>query len=132
MSFFVRSASVDIEHGRQFLIFGDESDRKGIDAVAGVLLCETFTLEDVAQMTAAVSADYLRATTVRVGKALDAAPVLFIEARPAAARLEFGLRRVKWVVAAPTDKGTGRVQPLVLTAERPFCSLVDDDSLLVR
>ena len=82
-------------------------------------------------MAATVSADYLRATTVGVSMALDAAAVFFIEAGPAAARLEFGLRRVQWIVAAPTDKGAGRVQTLVLAAERPLCSLVDDDSLFL-
>src|SRR5215213_3607485 len=99
--------------------------------MAGVLLREAFAFEDVAQVAAAVSAEYLRATPVRVGMALHAAWVFFIEARPAAARLEFSLRRIQRVVAAPANKGAGRKQRLVLAAERPFRSLVDDDSLFV-
>ena len=123
--------SVGVEDGRQFAAFGNEPDGKGVDAVAGVLLRKAFAFEDVAQVAAAVSADYLGATAIRVGTAFDAAGIFFIEAGPAAARLEFCLRRVKRVVAAPADKRAGRIQRLVLAAERTFRSLVNDDSLFL-
>lgn len=125
------SLSVGVEHGRQFPTFGDETDGKGVDAVACILLREAFAFEDVAQVAAAVCANYLRATSIRVGTAFDAAWVFFIEARPATARLELSLCRVKRIVAAPTNKGAGRIQSLVLTAERSFCSLADDDSFFL-
>lgn len=99
--------------------------------MAGVLLGEAFTFEDVAQMAAAVGADYLRAAPVRVRMSLDTVRIFFIKTRPAAARLEFCLRRVKRVVAAATDKRARRIQRLVLAGERPFRSLVDDDSLFL-
>ena len=42
------SALVSIEHGRQFFAFGNESNGKGVNAVAGLLFCKAFALEDVA------------------------------------------------------------------------------------
>ena len=99
--------------------------------MAGVLLCKAFVFEDVAQVAAAVGANYLRATPVRIPMALHTPWVFIIEARPAATRLEFSLRRIERVVAASTNKSAGRKQCLVLAAERPFRSLVDDDSLFV-
>ena len=82
--------------------------------MAGVLLREAFAFEDMAEMAAAISADYLRATPVHVQMALNAPRVFFIEARPAAARLEFSLRRIKRVVATPANEGAGRKLRLVL------------------
>jgi hypothetical protein len=100
-------ASVGVEHGRQLTALGDEPDGEGVDAVARVLVGEALALEDVAEVAAAVGADYFRAPAVRVRVALDAPRVLFVETRPAAARLELGLGRVEWVVAAPADEGAG-------------------------
>lgn len=42
------SALVSVEHGRQFFAFGNESNGEGVNAVAGVFICQTFALEDVA------------------------------------------------------------------------------------
>jgi len=78
-------ASVGVEHGRQRAAFGDEPNGKRVDAVASVLFRKAFTLEHVAQVPAAVSADYLGAMTIRVGMAFDPARVLVIEAWPTAA-----------------------------------------------
>jgi hypothetical protein len=100
--------------------------------VARVLLREAFAFEHVAQVPAAVSADYLRAPTIRIRTAFDAARVFFIEAWPTAARLEFGFRREKRVIATPAYKRARRIQRLVLAGERSFCSFVDDDSLFLR
>ena len=77
--------SVSVEYGRQFSAFWDEPDGKGVDAVAGVLLREAFAFKDVAQVAAAVGADYLRAIPIRIGMAFNALRVFFIEARPTAA-----------------------------------------------
>ncbi len=45
----LRSSSlVSIEHGRQFLAFGNESNGNGVNAVAGLLFCKAFALENVA------------------------------------------------------------------------------------
>lgn len=96
-----------------------------------VLLGEAFAFEYVAEMAAAVRADYLNATSVGVAMPLDAARVFVIEAGPAAARLKLSLRRVERVVAAPANKRAGRKQRLVLAAEWPFRSLVYDHSLFV-
>ena len=60
--------------------------------MAGVLLGEAFAFEHVAQMAAAVCADYFRATPIGVHMSLYAPWVFFIEAGPATARLEFSLR----------------------------------------
>ncbi len=98
--------------------------------MASVLLREVFAFEDVAQVPAAVGADYLCATAVGVRMALHASGIFFIETGPAAARLEFGRSRVKRVVATPADKRAGRKQRVVVAAERPFRSFVDDDALL--
>ena len=77
--------SVVVEHGRQFPAFGDEADGEGVDAMAGVPLREVFAFEDVAQVAAAVGADYLGAMPVRVRMGLHSPGVFFIEAGPAAA-----------------------------------------------
>ena len=82
-------------------------------------------------MAAAVRADDLRATPVRVRMPLHASLVFFVETWPAAARLEFGLRRIEGVVAATADERAGRIELLVLARERSFRALVDDDSLFV-
>ncbi len=100
--------------------------------MAGVLPGEAFPFKDVAQVTAAVGADYFRTTTVRVRMSLHASWVFVIEAGPAAARFKFSFCRIEGVVAAPANKSAGRKQRLVLAAERPFRSLVNDDSLFVR
>ena len=42
------AAVVSVEHGRRFFAFENESNGKGVDAVAGVFISKTFTLEDVA------------------------------------------------------------------------------------
>src|ERR1044072_2492475 len=77
-------------------------------------------------------ADYLRATPVRVLNSLDGLRIFFIEARPAAARLEFSLCRIERVVTAPANKRAGRKHLLVLAGEWPFRSFVSDYSLFVR
>ena len=99
--------------------------------MAGVLPRKAFAFEDVAQVAAAMGADYLYATAVGVRMALHASRVFFIKARPAAARFEFSLRRIKWVIATTTNKGAARKQCLVFAAERTFRSFVDDDSLFI-
>jgi hypothetical protein len=72
--------------GRQVPAFGDEPDGQRVHAMTGVLPGEAFPFEDVAQVTAAVGADYFCTTPVRVRMALHASWVFFIEARPAAQR----------------------------------------------
>ena len=99
--------------------------------MASVLRREAFPFEHVAQVPAAVSADYLRAMTVRIRTAFDAARVFFIEAWPTASRLKFGFRREKRVVATPADKRARRIQRLVLAREWSFCSFVDNNSLFL-
>ena len=83
--------------------------------MASVLLREAFAFKHVAEVAAAVSADDLSATAIRIGTAFDAARVFFVEAWPTAARLEFGFRRVKGIVATPADERARRIQRLVLT-----------------
>jgi hypothetical protein len=63
--------------------------------------------------------------------ALHAPWILVIEAGPAAARLEFSLGGKERIVAAPANKNAGRKQRIVFSAERPFGSLVDYDSLFL-
>ena len=97
--------SVSIAHWRQFPVFGDEPDGEGVDAVTGVLIREAFAFEDVAQVTAAVGADYLRVTPVRILMTHHTARVFFIEAGPTAALiLNLASAGIKWVVAAPANK----------------------------
>ena len=100
--------SVRVEHWRQFLGLRYEPDRERVNAVTSVLVSEAFAFKDVAQVTAAVSAEYLRATPVLIETALYAFWIFFIEAGPAAARIEFGLRRKERVVAAPANKSSRR------------------------
>jgi hypothetical protein len=59
--------------------------------MTGVLLGEAFAFEDVAEMAAAVRANYLRATPVRILESLNGPRVFVIEAGPATTRLEFSL-----------------------------------------
>lgn len=99
--------------------------------MARVLIRKTFAFEDVAQVTATVGADDLRATSVRIRNALHASREFVIETGPAAARLKLRFRRIQRVVAAPANEGSGRIKRFVLAAERPFRSLVDDDSFFI-
>ncbi len=74
-------------------------------------------------------AKYFDASSIRIHMALHALWVFFIEARPAAPRMEFGLRGIEWIIAAPADKDAGREKLVVLAAKGPLRALVDDDSL---
>ena len=99
--------------------------------MAGVFVCEAFALEDVTQVGMAVSASDFDASSIRIYMALHAVWVFFIEARPAAARMEFGLCRIERVVAASTNKRAGREKLIVLAGIWPFRALMDDDALFL-
>jgi hypothetical protein len=126
------SALVSVEHDGQLFAFGNESNGKGVNAVAGVFIRKAFALEDVTQMGMAVSAKYFDASSVPVYMTLHALRVFFIEARPAAARIEFGLCGIERIVAAPTNKGAGREKLIVLACIRPLRALKDYDLLFFR
>ena len=122
---------VRVEYGRQFPAFGDEADRQRVDAVTGIFVGQAFPFEDVAEVAAAMGTDDLGATPVCVRVPPNSSRIFFIEAGPAAAGVEFSLSRIKWVVAPPANKRAGRKEPVVLTAERPFRTLVDDYSFFI-
>ena len=79
----------------------------------------------------AVSASDFDASPVRIYVTLHAVWVFFVKTRPAAAGIEFRLRGIERVVAAPTDKRAGREKLVVLAGEGHFRSLIDDDSLFL-
>ena len=99
--------------------------------MARVLLRKAFTFENVAEVSAAMRADDLYATPVRIWTTLDTARIFVVEAGPTAAGFEFGFRRIEWIVAAPAYKRARRKHRFVFAAERPFGSLVDNDPLFV-
>jgi hypothetical protein len=76
-----------------------------------------------------VSAKYFDASSIRIYMALHALRVFFIEARPAATRMEFGRCGIKRIVAPPTNKHAGREKLIVLADKWHFRALTDDDSL---
>ena len=74
-----------VEHGRQFFAFWNKANGEGVDAVARVLFCKAFALEDVAQVRMAMSAENFCAPSIGIHMPLDTPWELIIKTRPAAA-----------------------------------------------
>ena len=64
---------------------------------------ESFSHEDVAEMTTAIIAEDFRAKTVAVGHLLDSAFDLIVEAGPTALADEFVIGTIERRVATPAD-----------------------------
>ena len=96
--------------------------------MARVLAGESFSHEDVAEMTTAVITDDFRAKTVAVGHTLDRTLDLIIEAGPTALADEFVIGPIERRVATPADVGAWLLEIRVFADERPFCPFTQDDT----
>jgi hypothetical protein len=95
--------------------------------VPRVLRGEALAEEDVPQVAAAGRTLDLDPLTVRVRKPLHRAGDLLVEARPATARVELGVRDIERCVTAAAHVRALLEEVVVLTAERGLRALVNDD-----
>ena len=73
--------------------------------MANVLLCKTFSFENVTEVTVAVLAENLDSKAVCIGLAAHGTFDLIIKAWPTAVAREFVFGQVERSVALPTDIG---------------------------
>lgn len=100
--------------------------------MAGVERGEALALEDVTEMSTAMSAGDFGAAAVGIDGAFDCAGDFEIEGGPAAAGVELVRGLVERGVAAAADVGAGLIEFFVVAAEGSFGSLVQDDALFFR
>lgn len=98
--------------------------------MACVLGCKAFSFKDMAQMSAALSADDFCTPAIRIGDMLDSPGNFIVEAGPAAARLEFVFAAVELRIALPTDIGADRFVVLVFAGAWVLSAFVNNDALL--
>lgn len=79
-------------------------------------------------MRPAVVADDFRALTVRVGKAFNGAGKRIVKTRPAAVRIEFVGRFIKFRAAAFADIDAFFSVQVIFVAKRRFRTFVQNDS----
>ena len=104
-----------------------ETHGQGIDAVAGVLGRQAFTLKNMPQMGAAVLADDLHPVAVGIGLATHHARQGIVEGRPAAPGIELVRRTVQGHTALAAQIGPGGRILFVFTGPRSFRGLAEDD-----
>jgi hypothetical protein len=87
---------------------------------------ESFSHEDVAEVTPAIIAEDFRAESVAIEHLVDSAFDLIVEAGPTAVAGEFVIGTIERRVATPADIGAFQIR--VLADKRPFCPFAQDDS----
>jgi hypothetical protein len=100
--------------------------------VSGILGCQLFANEDVAQMGPTAAAGDLCPASISIQVPGNRTLYFVIKAGPAAAGVEFINRAVQQGVAAFTMVVARFKEVVVLPAEGPFCALAEDDPFFFR
>ena len=109
-----------------FNLIRNKIHRYRINAMPRILLCESFTFENVTQVCTAISALNFRANSVRIGQTFHCAWNFIVEAGPTAVGFELVLRTVERCAASFADVGPALPERVIFACEGFFCAFVDD------
>src|SRR5690606_36503245 len=104
----------------------------GIHAVPGILFRESLACKYMAEVTAAVRADDLRTSSVRIRHSIDRARDFVIKARPSAVGVKFVVRTVKRGITSPAYISSRFLMLVILSGKRSFRAFVKYNPFLFR
>ena len=114
------------------LFFRNKFHRNRVDAVAGVFFGQAFADKNMAEVAAAIGAEYLGAPPVGVCFFAYRTGYFVIESRPTAAGVELVGRAVQRRFAPPADVFACGKMLVVLARKWALCAFVFDDPFFFR
>lgn len=109
-------------------IFGEETNRERIDAVASIFLGVAFARKHMTEVAVAVSAADLGPPAVGIRNLLYGTREMIIKSWPAATGIKFGLSREEGAIALAAEIGAIFEKTVIFSLKRGFSPLLEDNA----